>query len=82
MSKVNLEYFSDEFKKSLSIKRKIEPNTFLKDIEEFDSMGKITTSLLIEELFNFTIDYETLDKTKTLNELYNVCQKRIKNKDK
>lgn len=82
MSKVNLEYFSEEFKKSLSIKKEIGPNTFLKDIIEFDSMGKISTSLLIEELFNFTIDYETLDKTKTLNELYNVCQKRIQNKDK
>ena len=45
-------------------------------------MGKITTSLLIEDLFNFTIDFETLDKTKTLTELYKVCCERSQNKDK
>jgi len=82
MSKINFEGFSKEFKKSLTIKYEIEPSTFLKDISEFDSMGKITTSLLIEELFKFTIDFETLDKTKTLSELYKVCYERSQNKDK
>ena len=82
MSKINFEGFSKEFKKSLTIKYEIEPSTFLKDISEFDSMGKITTSLLIEDLFNFTIDFETLDKTKTLSELYKVCYERSQNKDK
>ncbi len=82
MSKINFESFSKEFKKSLSINYEIEPDTFLKNISEFDSMGKITTSLLIEDLFKFTIDFETLDKTKSLNELYNVCCERSQNKDK
>ena len=45
-------------------------------------MGKITTSLLIEELFKFTIDFETLDETKTLSELYKVCYERSQNKNK
>jgi len=82
MSEINFEGFSKEFKKSLSINYEIEHNAFLNDISEFDSMGKITTSLLIEDLFNFTIDFETLDKTKTLSELYKVCCERSQNKDK
>lgn len=82
MSEINFEGFSKEFKKSLSINYEIEHNAFLNNISEFDSMGKITTSLLIEDLFNFTIDFETLDKTKTLTELYKVCCERSQNKDK
>jgi len=82
MFEINFEGFLKEFKKSLKIKYKIETSTLLKDISEFDSMGKITISLLIEELFNFTIDFEILDKTKTLGELYKVCYERSQNKDK
>jgi len=82
MSEINFKNFSREFKKSLSIKYEIEDNTFLKDISEFDSMGKITTSVLIEDIFKFTIDFETLDKTKTLAELYKVCCERSQKKDK
>ena len=82
MSEIYFEDFSKQFKKSLSINYEIEPDTFLKDISEFDSMGKINASLLIEDLFNFTIDFETLDKTKSLSELYKVCCERSQSKNK
>ena len=38
MSEIYFEDFSKQFKKSLSINYEIEPDTFLKDISEFDSM--------------------------------------------
>ena len=82
MSNVDFENFNKNFKKSLDIKYDIQSNTLLSDISEFDSMGKISTSLLIEELFKFTIDFETLNKTKTLYELYEVCCERSQNKNK
>lgn len=82
MSEIGFENFNKNFKKSLNIKYDIQSNTLLSNISEFDSMGKISTSLLIEELFKFTIDYETLDKTKTLYELYKVCCERSQNKNK
>lgn len=45
----------------------------LKDVKQFDSMGKITASLVIESLFSFEIDLDILDDVETLESLYEYC---------
>ena len=50
----------------------------LNDIPEYDSMGKINISLLIEELFDFQIEYDDLNSATTLEDLYNMCLRNKK----
>lgn len=39
----------------------------MSDIAEYDSMGKINVSLIIEELFEYEIDFDTLDSAKNFS---------------
>ena len=73
MSKISFESFVKEFAKDLEIADYNYKEELLKDIPEYDSMGKITVSFTIERLFNFQIEYEVLDNTNTLIELYDYC---------
>jgi acyl carrier protein len=73
MSKVSF----DEFREQVAFVLKIEETQNLEsplgDIPQFDSMGKITVSLLIEDLFDFQIDYEVLARQTSLKALYDYC---------
>ena len=73
MSKVSFEQFSQEFAKELEIEGTEFLTCPLGDLKEFDSMGKIEASLVIEQLFNFEIDLELLDKVVDLKSLYTYC---------
>ncbi len=73
MFKIKYETFEGEFKKDLCIFDKDMSNLKLIDVEEFDSMGKISASLTIERLFGFQIDYEVLDSSENLKSLYEYC---------
>jgi acyl carrier protein len=42
-------------------------------IAEYDSMGKINASLLVEELFGFQIAFETLDTATSAATLFAYC---------
>lgn len=77
MSKVSFEKFSAEFAKDLEITDNQYLTAPLKDIRQYDSMGKITVSLTIERLFGFQIAYEKLDNEKTLASLYNYCASQM-----
>lgn len=70
MYKVSFEEFAREFAKDLEINDEYFLSANLKDIIQYDSMGKITVSLTIEKLFGFQIAYEILDKADTLQSLY------------
>ena len=50
MSTVNFEDFAKKFKETLEIPSDYFLNEELKNIQEYDSVGKINTSLFIEEL--------------------------------
>jgi hypothetical protein len=45
----------------------------LADVKEYDSMGRLAVSLLIEELFGFQIDFDILDSHEDLRSLYDYC---------
>ena len=73
MSTVSFEQFSQDFAKELEIEGTEFLTCLLDDLKEFDSMGKIDASLVIEELFNFEIDLEVLDEVVDLKSLYAYC---------
>jgi acyl carrier protein len=73
MYEVSFEDFSSEFVKDLELKDDFYLRAPLKDVPEYDSMGKITVSLLIEKIFGFQINYETLDETESIRALYDYC---------
>lgn len=76
MSKVSFEEFAREFASDLEIDDDQFLTSNLKDVPQYDSMGKITVSLTIERLFGFQIAYEVLDKADTLQSLYDYsCNK-------
>ena len=76
MSKVSFEEFAKEFASDLEIEGDEYITAHLKDVPQYDSMGKITVSLTIEKLFGFQIAYEVLDKADTIQSLYDyACNK-------
>ncbi len=76
MSKVIFEEFAREFANDLEIDDDYFLSANLKDVPQYDSMGKITISLTIEKLFGFQIAYEVLDKADTIQSLYDYsCNK-------
>ena len=76
MSNVSFEEFAREFTNDLEIDDHNFLKLNLKDIPQYDSMGKITVSLAIEKLFGFQIAYEVLDKVDTIQSLYEYCCKK------
>ena len=78
MSNVTFDEFSQSFVDEININLDATKGVNLNDIPEYDSMGKINISLLIEELFDFQIDYEDLSSAATLEELYNICLRNEK----
>ena len=75
MSKVTFYDFSKRFADELNINIDVVVGKKLSEIPDYDSMGKINISLLIEELFNFQIEYEDLNTSGNLEELYNMCER-------
>jgi acyl carrier protein len=76
MSKTSFEEFSKEFASDLDINDDQFLTANLKDVPQYDSMGKITVSLTIEKLFGFQIAYEVLDEADTIQFLYEyACSK-------
>ena len=75
MSNVNFNEFLQRFTEELDIKLDNITEIKLSDIPEYDSMGKINISLLIEELFDFQIEYEDLNTASSLKALYEICAK-------
>ena len=76
MSKVSFEEFAREFASDLEIDDDHFLTSNLKDVPQYDSMGKITVSLTIERIFGFQIAYEVLDRADTLQSLYDYsCNK-------
>lgn len=73
MSKVSFEEFAKEFAKDLEIDDERFLSVNLKDVPQYDSMGKITVSLTIEKLFGFQIAYEVLDEVENIQALHTYC---------
>ena len=73
MSTVDFDSFYSKFCEALHIDASIAMDSSLKDLPQYDSMGKITTSLVIEELFGFQIEYETLETATNLHFIYQYC---------
>ena len=78
MSNITFDEFSQRFVNEININLDKTKDVNLNDIPEYDSMGKINISLLIEELFDFQIEYEDLNSATTLEELYNMCLRNKK----
>jgi hypothetical protein len=76
MFKISYEKFSSEFAHDLGITEGRQLILPLKELPQYDSMGKITASLTIERLFGFQIDYEVLDSSETLQSLYEYCRNK------
>lgn len=76
MATVSFAEFAREFANDLEIEGDAYLTASLKDIPQYDSMGKIIISLTIERLFGFQIAYEFLDQDETLQSLYEVCCKQ------
>ena len=78
MSNLTFDEFLQGFVDELNISFDDVVGKKLSEIPEYDSMGKINISLLIEELFDFQIEYEDLNTTDTVEELYNLCVRNKK----
>jgi hypothetical protein len=76
MSKISFEDFVTQFKNELNIQTLDFENIDLNDIPEYDSMGKISASLLIEGVFGFQIDFKFLDSEKSLLSLWQFCTQK------
>jgi acyl carrier protein len=79
MSNVTLDEFAEKFANELLIDIDTLLTNNLSDITQYDSMGKINISLLIEELFDFQIEYEDLNSAETIATLYQICMSRQTN---
>jgi hypothetical protein len=73
MSKIDFEGFATRFKQELGVEYDGFQTAPLKDIEEYDSMGKIRASMLIEDLFGLEISLEVLNSAKDLQSLWGYC---------
>ena len=78
MSNITFDEFSQRFVNEININLVETKDVNLNDIPEYDSMGKINISLLIEELFDFQIEYDDLNSATTLEDLYNMCLRNKK----
>ncbi len=78
MSEVPFEEFALKFAEELEIEGDDYLETPLDEIPEFDSMGKITASLVIESLFEFEIDYDVLEEQESIKSLYEYCMNKSK----
>jgi len=76
MSKVSFEAFAREFAADLEIDDDQFLTSNLKDLPQYDSMGKITVSLTIAKRFGFQISYEGLEKADILHSLYEYSCKK------
>ncbi len=76
MSEISFEKFVTEFAYDLGIGDTQDIKLPLRDVPQYDSMGKITASLTVERLFGFQISYEILDDAETLRALYDYCIKQ------
>jgi acyl carrier protein len=50
----------------------------MSDIAEYDSMGKINVSLIIEDLFEYEIDFDTLDSAEKFSDICNILAAKDK----
>lgn len=75
MSEKTLEKFAQKFANELQVELDVALSAKLSEMPEYDSMAKITVSLLIEELFDFQIEYDDLNNAETLKDLYEICIK-------
>lgn len=57
-------------------KDNIDENTLLSDIEEWDSMGKISIITMISENYGYILTYEELKKLKTIGDIVEFMEKR------
>ncbi|MGL5291910.1 MAG: hypothetical protein ACRC9T_08300 [Vibrionaceae bacterium] len=73
MSKISFDQFCSQFASDLDISDDAHLTKPLKELTQFDSMGKINASLTIEQLFNFQISYEALSAAEDLQALYSYC---------
>jgi len=72
MSNVSLEVFAQRFARAVLLVE-VDPNARLADLQEFDSMGRIAASTMIEDTFGFQISYDILQGDQTLTQLYSYC---------
>jgi len=75
MYNVTFNEFAQKFADEVKIDVEAALGKSLKDISSYDSMAKINVSLLIEELFEFQIEYEVLNSADDLQALYELCLK-------
>lgn len=73
MSEITLEKFAQKFANELQVELDVALSAKLSEMPEYDSMAKINVSLLIEELFDFQIEYDDLNNAETLKDLYEIC---------
>ena len=78
MSIVSFEVFLSALAEDLEISYDDIAEIPLKDIPQYDSMGKIITSLTIEKLFGFQIPFDVLDKENSIESLYKYCSLKVK----
>ena len=78
MSKISFEDFAKQFKDELDIQTVGFEILDLKDIPEYDSIGKIKASLVIESAFGFEIKIEVLSVEKNLHSLWHYCEQNSK----
>jgi len=74
MLRPNFDDFCRIVQNQLSIETKDFVDVPLQLLPEFDSLGKIRMSIVIEDTFGFELDYELMKQFKTLKELYIFCE--------
>lgn len=67
------------FAKELNVEKEELLGSSLLETKEFDSMGKINISLMIEHEFNWQIPFEVLDEADNIEQIWDAVKANAKN---
>lgn len=74
MSKVSFVIFESEFRERLQIPESQDLSIILGRLPQFDSLGRLLTVILIEDLLDVSVSEEFLIPDETLKDLFLRCE--------
>lgn len=74
MSKVSFVMFESEFRSNLQIPKAQDLSVNLGQLSQFDSLGRLQTQILIEEMFGTSVAEQFLRPDETLADLFLRCE--------
>jgi acyl carrier protein len=74
------EKFLESFKEALEIEKEISMSDKFRDLDEWNSLGRLSLIAMLDDNYEVTIEDEVFKQLITVSDLYNEVQKRSANK--